>query len=289
MRSVFRIVGRERTIGYERGAFTGAHQGKARWFEIANGGTLFLDEIGDLPLSMQVKLLRVLQEREVVRLGGRKALPINVRLIAATNVDLAKAVRAGRFREDLYYRLQVIVLPLRPLRERTGDVLPLARHFLKMYADRLHSAVPTVTLEAEQALSAYPWPGNIRELENVIHRALLVGQEGKVTTADLHLPEWRLQDDSSLPVPHSARMSSLPPVRARTHSFDGKDSTVLHALRVAWQAWLDSDHEIAFEDVQHQLIEDAWRSNQENQVCTARQLNLSRNTLRTFLKKAQLL
>ena len=125
-------------FGYEKGAFTGAQQGKPGWFETASGGTLFLDEIGDLPLAMQVKLLRVLQEREVVRLGARRAIPIDVRLIAATNVDLAEAVRAGRFREDLYYRLQVIGLPLRPLRERPGDIMPLTRHFMAIYAQRLH-------------------------------------------------------------------------------------------------------------------------------------------------------
>ena len=159
-------------FGYEKGAFTGAQQGKPGWFETASGGTLFLDEIGDLPLAMQVKLLRVLQEREVVRLGARRAIPIDVRLIAATNVDLAEAVRAGRFREDLYYRLQVIGLPLRPLRERPGDIMPLTRHFMAIYAQRLHLGEVELGPDAQQALLAYPWPGNIRELENVLERAV---------------------------------------------------------------------------------------------------------------------
>ncbi|MFA6068718.1 MAG: sigma 54-interacting transcriptional regulator, partial [Janthinobacterium sp.] len=165
-------------FGYEKGAFTGAQQGKPGWFETASGGTLFLDEIGDLPLAMQVKLLRVRQEREVVRLGARRAIPIDERLIAATNVDLAEAVRAGRFREDLYYRLQVIGLPLRPLRERPGDIMPLTRHFMAIYAQRLHLGEVELGPDAQQALLAYPWPGNIRELENVIHRALLVCRSG---------------------------------------------------------------------------------------------------------------
>jgi len=273
-------------FGYERGAFTGAQQGKAGWFETANGGTLFLDEIGDLPLAMQVKLLRVLQEREVVRLGGRKAIPIDVRLIAATNVDLAEAVRAGRFREDLYYRLQVIMLPLRPLRERAGDILPLTQHFLKMYAHRLHVAPPTLTPDAERALSAYPWPGNIRELENVMHRALLICQEGLVTAPDLHLPELRLQATPASRAYHdiasSLDIDALQPP-ASSESVDYSE------MRRAWQILLNSDREIAFERVVLQLVEDAWRSNQRNQVRTAKQLNISRNILRTYLKKADLL
>jgi sigma-54-specific transcriptional regulator len=281
-------------FGYERGAFTGAQQAKAGWFETANGGTLFLDEIGDLPLAMQVKLLRVLQEREVVRLGGRKPIPIDVRLIAATNVDLAEAVRAGRFREDLFYRLQVVTLPLKPLRERAGDILPLTRHFLQMYAQRLHVADPVVMAEADQALLAYPWPGNIRELENVIHRALLVCQQGVITAADLHLPSWHTQAVAAPPVSapeapqafvqHAAAPESTAP---RTHA-PAVEGTYAE-LRQAWQQLLHSDRTIEFENMVLQLAEDAWRHNLCNQVRTARQLNISRNILRTYLKKSELL
>src|SRR6187551_771097 len=128
-------------FGHETGAFTGASQARAGWFEAANGGTLFLDEIGDLPLGLQVKLLRVLQERQVVRLGSRQPIPIDVRLIAATNVDLEAAVAARHFREDLYYRLNVATVSLLPLRERPGDILPLARYFLAVHAGRV-GAVP---------------------------------------------------------------------------------------------------------------------------------------------------
>ena len=124
-------------FGHEKGAFTGALSAKAGWFEEANGGTLFLDEIGDLPMPIQVKLLRVLQEREVVRLGSRKSIPIDVRVLAATNVQLEKAINAGHFREDLYYRLNVVSLELSPLRERPGDILPLVRHFIAAYSHRL--------------------------------------------------------------------------------------------------------------------------------------------------------
>ena len=279
-------------FGYERGAFTGAQQSKAGWFETANGGTLFLDEIGDLPLAMQVKLLRVLQEREVVRLGGRKPIPIDVRLIAATNVDLAEAVRAGRFREDLFYRLQVVTLPLKPLRERAGDILPLTRHFLQMYAQRLHVSDPVVTPEADQALLAYPWPGNIRELENVIHRALLVCQQGVITAADLHLPSWHTQGVAApLAVAEMAAAAvpeSIPPDIGTPRPALPSDDTYA-GLRQAWQALLHSDRAIAFESMVLRLAEDAWRHNLCNQVRTAKQLNISRNILRTYLKKSDLL
>jgi sigma-54-specific transcriptional regulator len=303
-------------FGYERGAFTGAQQSKAGWFETANGGTLFLDEIGDLPLAMQVKLLRVLQEREVVRLGGRKPIPIDVRLIAATNVDLGEAVRAGRFREDLFYRLQVVTLPLKPLRERAGDVLPLTSHFLQMYAQRLHVIDPVITPEAEAALLSYPWPGNIRELENVIHRALLVSQQGVILPVDLHLPAWHtqrvpgpppalhgtpagtppgvltaaFQPPSQGPYQHGYQSGFPPAAPPAPPSLPASGEEGGYGeLRQAWQALLNSDHKIAFEQMVLHLAEDAWRHNLCNQVRTAKQLNISRNILRTYLKKANLL
>lgn len=268
-------------FGYERGAFTGALQSKAGWFEAASGGTLFLDEIGDLPLPMQVKLLRVLQEREVVRLGSRKPIPIDVRLIAATNVDLAEAVRAGRFREDLYYRLQVITLPLRPLRERAGDILPLTQHFLKMYAKRLHVESAKLTPEAEHALVDYPWPGNIRELENVIHRALLICRDATVQVGDLYLPAWHEH-------PAGSRNDVLNAATQSSGEAAGMSSAYATLLR-AWHAVLETGNEISFEQLQHHLIRDAWQTNQGNQVRTAKQLAISRNILRTYLKKAELL
>ncbi|MDO8065172.1 sigma 54-interacting transcriptional regulator [Janthinobacterium sp. SUN206] len=279
-------------FGYEKGAFTGAQQGKPGWFETASGGTLFLDEIGDLPLAMQVKLLRVLQEREVVRLGARRAIPIDVRLIAATNVDLAEAVRAGRFREDLYYRLQVIGLPLRPLRERPGDVMPLTRHFMAIYAQRLHLGEVELGLDAQDALLAYPWPGNIRELENVIHRALLVCRSGVVRAEDLSLSGWHRAPAAA---PVSAPVSVAVPdawaggadIAYAAHGASGQDD-LLAAERFAraWQALLDSGEAVEFEAMQQELVRAAWERNERNQVRTARHLNLSRNILRTFLKKA---
>jgi sigma-54-specific transcriptional regulator len=165
-------------FGHEAGAFTGAQQARPGWFEAANGGTLFLDEIGDMPLFLQVKLLRVLQEKQVVRLGSRKSIPVDVRLIAATNVDLAAAVEARQFRRDLYYRLNVASVRLPSLRERKDDILPLARHFLEAYRRKCGFEQVSLSLGAQSALLAHDWPGNIRELENVIHYGLIMSGSG---------------------------------------------------------------------------------------------------------------
>ena len=161
-------------FGYERGAFTGATARKKGRFERADGGTLFLDEIGDINLSTQVKLLRVLQEREFERLGGTEAVSANVRLVAATNSDLEKAIAAGTFREDLYYRLNVFTIFVPPLRERKTDVLLLADHFLEKYAIEHGRSIKRISTPAIDMLMAYHWPGNVRELENIIERAVLV-------------------------------------------------------------------------------------------------------------------
>ena len=161
-------------FGYERGAFTGAHATKKGRFEVADGGTLFLDEIGELSLQTQVKLLRVLQEREFERLGGTETLRANIRLIAATNKDLDKAIAAGEFREDLYYRLNVFAIFVPPLRERRTDVLLLADHFLEKFAREHGKAVKRIATPAIDMLNSYHWPGNVRELANVIERAIVV-------------------------------------------------------------------------------------------------------------------
>jgi Nif-specific regulatory protein len=161
-------------FGYEKGAFTGAQARKKGRFELANGGTLFLDEIGDLNLSTQIKLLRVLQEREFERLGGTETIKINVRLIVATNKDLEKAIEHGEFRSDLYYRLNVFTIFMPPLRERKPDILLLADHFLEKYGKEHGKDIRRISTPAIDMLTSYHWPGNVRELENVIERAVVV-------------------------------------------------------------------------------------------------------------------
>ena len=172
-------------FGHTRGAFTGATQDRAGLFEAANGGTLLLDEIGDVPLPMQVKLLRTLQEREVRRLGENKSRPIDVRIVAATNRDLAADVISGRFRQDLYYRLRVIELRVPALRERKEDILPLARLFLGEASQRLARKIEGIAPEACQKLARYEWPGNVRELQNAIERAVVVAAGARVESDDL--------------------------------------------------------------------------------------------------------
>jgi len=161
-------------FGYEKGAFTGAQARKKGRFELADGGTLFLDEIGDLNLSTQVKLLRVLQEREFERLGGTETIRVNVRLIVATNKDLEKAISQGQFREDLYYRLNVFTIFMPPLRERKPDILLLAEHFVEKFEHEHSKRIKRISTPAIDMLTSYHWPGNVRELENVIERAVLV-------------------------------------------------------------------------------------------------------------------
>jgi DNA-binding NtrC family response regulator len=172
-------------FGAEKGSFTGAHERKIGRFEAASGGTLFLDEIGDLPLQLQVKLLRVLQEREFYRLGSSRPLKSDVRIFAATNRDLEKAIKEEKFRPDLYYRLNVIRIHVPPLRERKDDIPPLVDYFLRMYSDREEKTIEGITAEAMNVLVQYSYPGNIRELENVIERAVVFCDGNFITLSDL--------------------------------------------------------------------------------------------------------
>jgi formate hydrogenlyase transcriptional activator len=161
-------------FGYERGAFTGANQRHAGRFEVANHGTMFLDEIGEMPGETQVALLRVLQEREFERVGGTQSIPVDVRVIAATNCDLPSAVRSGKFRLDLFYRLNVFPIHVPPLRERPEDILLLAKYFIERYAAKQGKRIRRVEKRTAELLESYQWPGNIRELQNVIERAMIL-------------------------------------------------------------------------------------------------------------------
>lgn len=174
-------------FGHEKGAFTGAMRVQAGKFELAAGGTLLLDEISELPLGLQAKLLRVLQERVVERVGGHEAIALDVRIIATSNRDLARAVTEGRFREDLFYRINVFPIGLAPLAERREDILPLARGLLARHAESSGRAVPALSAEAERLLPLQTWPGNVRELENAVQRALVLCEGDLVTAAHLGL------------------------------------------------------------------------------------------------------
>jgi DNA-binding NtrC family response regulator len=193
-------------FGHERGAFTGAHQRKLGRFELAQGGTLFLDEISTLKPDLQVKLLRVLQEREVERVGGTQSIRLDVRIIAATNVDLKRAVADGTFRHDLYYRLNVVPITVPPLRDRRDDVPLLVEHFVKRYSHELRKRIDSVSPDALQALEEYGWPGNVRELQNVLERAVALTEGSVIELNDLPvdvlLPDHRarVRDAEALPL-----------------------------------------------------------------------------------------
>ena len=259
-------------FGHEQGAFTGAQGARAGWFEAAQRGTLFLDEIGDLPLPMQVKLLRVIQERQVVRLGSRRPLDIDVRLIAATNIDLELAVAAGNFRRDLYYRLGVGVVRLPALHARPGDILPLAYHFLETYRAKLRLGHVELSPAAQQVLLDYDWPGNIRELENVIHYALIVSKSGIIQCDDLHL--------------HKTHKNFSPPREPET-DIDG--ARAIGLLPAAIRDLFDNSHPAIFEHVEEVLVRQAFAHCNGNQVKTASLLGISRNVVRAQLKRYGLL
>jgi sigma-54-specific transcriptional regulator len=242
-------------FGHEKGSFTGALTSKEGWFENANKGTLLLDEVGDLPLSIQAKLLRVLQENEVVKVGSRQPVPIDVRIIAATNVNLEEAVAASHFRADLYYRFNVATIQLSPLRERPKDILPLARHFLNVYSERLgYSTEIKLSPSTELALLNYDWPGNIRELENAIHRALLVCPSNCLRPEDFKLSGVRVQNQAP--------------------------AVSITSLEVALKNLCEQAPPKLFELLEETIIRTAFEYCEHNQVQTARLLDISRNVLR---------
>jgi DNA-binding NtrC family response regulator len=214
-------------FGHERGAFTGAHQRKLGKFEMAQGGTLFLDEIGTLRAELQAKLLRVLQQREIERVGGTRPVKIDVRFIAATNTNLKEAVGSGAFREDLYYRLNVVPVVVPPLRERIQDVPLLVEHFIRRDNRRFHKRVEGLSPEALAALNAYRWPGNVRELENVVERCVVLAEGPIIQLNDLPL-------DVSLPQQATkVRAAEALPLNEATDQFE--QQIVLRVLeRVGW-------------------------------------------------------
>jgi len=242
-------------FGYEKGAFSGAVSMKPGKFELADKGTLFLDEIGDIPPAIQVKLLRVLQEREFERLGGTKTLKVDVRLIAATNRDLRAALEEGSFREDLYYRLNVVAIDIPPLRDHKEDIPALANFFLEKFVRDSGKSIRSITPQALKLLMDFHWPGNVRELENIIQRGVALSAGGALDVADIHL-------DSG------ARRSAPAPG-------DGAHGASHHVLPEG----------MTLEQWEDETIREALRKANGNKSQAARALGLSRNALRYRLSK----
>jgi transcriptional regulator with PAS, ATPase and Fis domain len=235
-------------FGYEEGAFTGAKKsGKKGKFEIADGGTIFLDEIGDMPLSLQTNLLRVLQEREVTRIGSRHSFPIDVRVISATNKDLQKEINNGRFRMDLFYRLNIIDIPIPPLRERSGDISLLVEHFVKKFSRRMGLVEKDISYKAMEYLQTYEWPGNVRELENVMEGVLI----------------FAANDDTILP-------QHLPPeIIKSSRTLEERNENALSPM----------------EEAEMLIILRTLKECSGNVSCAAKKLKIARNTLYVKLKK----
>ena len=197
-------------FGHKKGSFTGAHADKEGLFQAANGGTLFLDEVAELPLHLQVKLLRVIQEKSVRPVGGQAEIPIDVRILSATHKNLAKLVEDGRFRHDLYYRINVIGLPVPALRERKEDILPIAEAVLARLTAELGETLPPLSAAAQAALQEYPFPGNVRVLENILERAVALSDGASIGVADLSLPELMPAAVNGQPSPARAFTGALP-------------------------------------------------------------------------------
>ena len=249
-------------FGYERGAFTGAVSSKPGRFELANGGTLFLDEIGEIPIEMQVKLLRALQESEFERVGGIKTIRVDVRLVAATNRDLKKLIASGAFREDLFYRLNVVPIRLPALRERTGDIPLLVEHFVVKFNERLKKRVEGLEPEATEALVQYPWPGNIRELENVVERAILFCDTQRLRATDLP-PEIRgIPAMANVPLPEADLQAAL-----------------------AGEGGLKEHVKVAMSRLEKELVSRALQQTGGNVTHAARLLKISRKGLQLKMKE----
>ena len=221
-------------FGHVKGAFTDAHADHVGKFELANGTTLFLDEIGNVPMNLQAKLLRVLQNRSVTRVGGTQSIPIDIRLVCATNMNLPQMVKEGRFREDLYYRINTVPLQLPPLRERTDEIKPLAELFLARFAEKYHREVKSIDEEALQLLQRCQWRGNIRELQNCIEKAVILSEGERIQAKDLQINPADLKDATDL----SANQESLENaeekvIRAAMKKYNGNLTLVAKALDIS--------------------------------------------------------
>jgi nitrogen regulation protein NR(I) len=255
-------------FGYEKGAFTGAVNRRVGRIEQADGGTIFLDEIGDMPFGIQAKILRLLQERSIERLGAREPIPVDVRIIAATNRNLEAALSEGKFREDLYYRLKVVTISLPPLRDREGDIPLLCEYFIRRYSNKMGVQNPGITGEAIEMLCGYSWPGNVRELANAVQKALIFNRGGPVLLEDIARV-------SAIAQALTAQKPDLPEEAIRTWIRRCLNS------REAGSSTFDS----AMEQFSAMLITEALNLNGGNRSRTAKMLGLSRPTLMAKIEK----
>jgi len=262
-------------FGHEKGAYTGAHSSAPGKFEQANGGTLLLDEISEMDMSLQAKLLRVLQEREVERLGGRKTIKLDVRVIATSNRDMRQQVASGRFREDLYYRLSVLPLQWAPLRERTEDILPLAQRLLARHAQKQMRNGVCLDVSANQALLAYSWPGNVRELDNVMQRALILQMGTRIQAEDLGLGDgWASLGQSVVASESQAAVQGSHPA-----ALDNSAPETLESL--ASSAVLGDD----LKQREFEIIVETLKQERGSRKHTAEKLGISARTLRYKVAK----
>ena len=261
-------------FGHKKGSFTGAHSDKPGLFQAADGGTLFLDEVAELPLPMQVKLLRAIQEKCIRPVGASSEVPVDVRLLSATHKDLGALVNEGRFRHDLYYRINVIGLNVPPLRERTGDLPLLSNAILQRLAQAMHRALPMLDDDAVAALEAYPFPGNVRELENVLERALAMADGDRITGDDLHLPARPGAPRTTSPV-ITGTHPALPPATPAPR--DPRTVSPFETAGTALPSFI--------EDIERAAIQQALQENRYNKTKTAAALGITFRALRYKLKK----
>ena len=258
-------------FGFEKGAFTGAIERKLGKFEQANGGTIFLDEIGDMPLDLQSKILRVLQEKEITRTGGNQNIPVDLRIVAATNQDLEEKVRSKTFREDLFYRLNVVPIRMAPLRERAEDIPLLVDYFLAKTCAELETPVKNCDNATYQLLTHYPWPGNVRELENTIKRAVILSSDPLLTPSDF--PGLRLQSEGERAPSEELSLEGLVDIKLRNcfTNMDKMESGDVYAMVLG--------------QVERPLIRFVLEKTRWNQVRAADILGINRNTLRKKIQE----
>src|ERR1043165_3860782 len=270
-------------FGYEKGAFTGATSSKPGRFELADGGSLFLDEIGEIPVEMQVKLLRAIQESEFERVGGLKTIKVDVRLITATNRDLEQEIQRGNFREDLYYRLNVVPLQIPPLRKPSGDIPLLVSHIIKKFNERLKKTISGIADDALAALETHSWPGNIRELENVLERTILLSKGDRIERADLQLalPEQQPVSQPAMRIP----VSGIIPLAPLADEAELDDAEPMAEDAGWWSGSLKDIVRAETSRVERELIVKALDETGGNVTQAARLLKISRKSLQMKMKE----